>query len=88
MRRPFRCLAIARKIRAKPADFADEKLFAAISTRWAENMGLGEEECVREADKGDDDVVNWMSRISVNRAIWNCALRRKKLSGDGVGARI
>jgi len=45
MRRPFRCLAIALKIRAKPADFADEQLFAAISTMWAEDTRLGENDC-------------------------------------------
>ncbi|MBY5760692.1 hypothetical protein [Rhizobium leguminosarum] len=41
-----RCLAIALKIRAKPADFADKQLFAAISTMWAENTRLGENDCV------------------------------------------
>ncbi|MBY5325607.1 four-carbon acid sugar kinase family protein [Rhizobium leguminosarum] len=46
MRRPIRCLAIALKIRAKPADFADEQLFAAISAMWAENTRLGENDCV------------------------------------------
>lgn len=35
---------------------------------------------VAKPTKRDDDVVSWMSRISVTRAIWNCVAHGESLA--------